>query len=176
MLTKIRKLLTTRAALATVEDSEGKFFSEEQIHFPLLKHIVKLDCAEGLRDGIWDSHKNDNVLVLAGFWRLHQLVIVLLGDGVDRICHLITLEDCKPNLLRVIRLQRKTNNRKASAVQVCIDETDGNLDNVFVSQFASFHARSVSGRARTRGIAVSTAKNSHWARVSRTGTTGVHFA
>lgn len=87
----------------------------------MLKHLVRLDCAEVPRDGTWDSHKAKTIPVLIGFQRLLQLVSVLLEDDTKRIHFLISLGDGGPNLLAAVLTRIQRNNRKFLAVEILFD-------------------------------------------------------
>lgn len=159
--------------MSTVDSSESEYYLEEQIRSLLLKHILDFPCAEAFKNGVWDGHKADNVLLLFMFSRLHLLVFVLLGDGVERINHHIYyLGEDEPNLLMLKLPRIEINNGNLLAVQIFVDE---NLEDVFVLLFASSDVRSVNGKGKTRREENGTAKHSHFARVPGIETAAKHI-
>lgn len=72
-------------------------FFEEQIRSLLLEHIVDFGCAKASKDRPFHSREASTVLILDAFWSFHLFVFVLQENGVERIRHLISLGNGKPN-------------------------------------------------------------------------------
>lgn len=159
--------------MKTVDSSERKLFLENQVRSLRLKHIESFICAKALRDRVCGSRKADPVLKHVGFSTFHQLVVVLLGDGEERILHITNLADAKPSLFTLIPSRNKTKHQDLLAVQIFVDWS---LDDIFVLLFASSNVRSVRGGARTPRTVVVFGNDSHCMSVPGIATTGENVA
>lgn len=99
-----------------------------------------------------------------------------MGDDAEQIRHRVSLCDGAPDPPTVILRQIERKHRVLLAVQILVDRIDGNLEAVFVSDFASPDVRSVSGEAREWCIAVDTALDLHYLRFSGLNTPAKHIA
>lgn len=88
--------------MATFEDSKRRLFSEDLVRSPLLNHTLDLDCAKVARVVVSESRRTDNVLVLAEFYRFHQIFFVFLGESTERGRHLTNPGDDDPNAPTVL--------------------------------------------------------------------------